>query len=149
MEKSTYARWKDANPKAYQAMLEKNREWKRRSRNTVRGHLQVLLGAAKNNSPARGLEVTITLDHLQELWEAQGGHCALTGDAMTTVGGKGRHANPMNASLDRIDSGQGYVPGNVWLVAHYANRLKTDLSMSELLDACQKILANHLKQGAA
>lgn len=35
-------------------------------------------------------------------------------------------------SLDRIDSSLGYTPGNVWVISHRANRIKTDATIDEL-----------------
>lgn len=36
------------------------------------------------------------------------------------------------ASIDRIDSQKGYVPGNVVVISHRANRMKNDASLQEL-----------------
>ena len=35
-------------------------------------------------------------------------------------------------ALDRIDNNHGYLPGNVWVISHRANRLKLDASLKEL-----------------
>ena len=45
------------------------------------------------------------------------------------------------ASLDRIDSKQGYVRGNIWVVSWRANRLKNDASVAELEQLCAALRA--------
>lgn len=39
----------------------------------------------------------------------------------------------VHPSLDRINPKLGYVPGNVWVVSHRANRIKSDASSEELI----------------
>ncbi len=39
---------------------------------------------------------------------------------------------PYSPSLDRIDPSAGYVPGNVWVISHRANRIKSDATLGEL-----------------
>lgn len=36
------------------------------------------------------------------------------------------------ASLDQIRPGQGYVPGNVWVISWRANQIKSDLTLAQL-----------------
>lgn len=45
--------------------------------------------------------------------------------------GVGKHG-PASPSVDRIDPGVGYVPGNVWVVSHRANSIKSNLTLAEL-----------------
>jgi UDP-N-acetylenolpyruvoylglucosamine reductase len=40
---------------------------------------------------------------------------------------------PNAPSLDRIDSARGYVPGNVQVVSHKANTMKSNASTEELI----------------
>lgn len=39
---------------------------------------------------------------------------------------------PNSPSLDRIEPSKGYVPGNIWVISHRANRIKYDSSFDEL-----------------
>ena len=86
----------------------------------------------------------LSLDFLVELWEKQGGLCAITGLPMTHIGGQGRLDS--NGSIDRIDSNYGYELDNVQLVTFGANRMKGVSSMNELYSLCEKILRNRAKQ---
>jgi hypothetical protein len=43
-----------------------------------------------------------------------------------------RRATDHSPSLDRIDPNQGYVKGNVWVISHRANMLKSNASAAEL-----------------
>lgn len=88
----------------------------------------------------RGDGECISLDALETLWFAQGGKCALTGWPMTMELARG--VVPTNCSIDRKDSQQGYVPGNVQLVCRAANVAKHDLSQSDFLQMCRAVLEN-------
>lgn len=39
---------------------------------------------------------------------------------------------PDSPSLDRIRPTEGYVPGNVWVISHRANMIKSDATLAEL-----------------
>jgi hypothetical protein len=43
-----------------------------------------------------------------------------------------RTVNANSPSIDRIDSTQGYIPTNVWVVSHKANTAKSNLTIQEL-----------------
>ena len=51
--------------------------------------------------------------------------------------------NEQTASLDRIDSTKGYVPGNIQWVHKDINRIKNKFSMDELLSYVKKIAINY------
>jgi hypothetical protein len=60
-------------------------------------------------------------------------HCPVLGielDYRTLSGGRAKRNN--SPSLDRWDNNQGYVVGNVFVISHRANRLKSDASVDEL-----------------
>jgi hypothetical protein len=57
-------------------------------------------------------------------------HCPLLG--IEIIPGATREQLPQAPSLDRIDSSLGYVPGNVWVISHRANRIKADATIDEL-----------------
>jgi len=59
----------------------------------------------------------------------------------------------MSASLDRIESSLGYVPGNVWIISWRANQIKSDATADELrkvagaLDIISKARAGRFLDG--
>jgi hypothetical protein len=80
------------------------------------------------NAKARHLEITIDGDYAWELYKRQNGKCALTGVDIGFVG------KTPTASLDRIDSKKGYVPGNLQWVHKVVNMMKGTLSVDELAE---------------
>lgn len=52
-------------------------------------------------------------------------------------------AGPCSPSLDRIDSSKGYVPGNVWVLSHKANRMKNNATVAELVTFAEAVLRLH------
>ena len=58
--------------------------------------------------------------------------CPLLGVAIQAgTGAKGAQGG-CSPSLDRIDSGRGYTPDNVWTISLKANRMKSDATFAEL-----------------
>jgi len=97
-----------------------------------RPYLTNLISKSKVTSKKRRFtEYEITVDQLVELWESQDGRCAISGVVLTHHN-DGTGVKDFNASIDRIDSNLGYVPGNVQLVAYRANMLKQSLSTDML-----------------
>lgn len=65
-------------------------------------------------------------------------HCPFLGVPITNTFGKGRQQT--NASLDRIDSSKGYVPGNIQVISDLANRMKQDATPRQLQNFALGIL---------
>jgi hypothetical protein len=98
---------------------------------------------AKNRSKnGRKIEVNITSEYLDELYEKQNGKCALTGlsieASITNTKNRGR---VWTASVDRIDSSKDYVEGNVQWLHKDINRMKWDLDTDKFIELC-KLVAN-------
>lgn len=55
--------------------------------------------------------------------------CPLLGLVLKHSKGRATENSP---SLDRKDTSKGYVPGNVWVISHRANRLKNNATLREL-----------------
>ena len=85
----------------------------------------------------RGIEWKLTIEFVAELFEKQGGKCAMTGDDIHFFRGD-KHGRG-NASIDRIDSDGGYVPGNIHLVTKQVNFAKQSLSMDDFVDMCRRV----------
>ena len=64
--------------------------------------------------------------------------CPLIGIPLFSGGGVIIDNSP---SLDRIDSKKGYIKGNVWVISHKANTMKSDATLEEL-----ELLAKNLRK---
>ena len=84
-------------------------------------------GAAK-----RGFAFGVDAEYLWDLFQRQGGLCALSGLAL-------RLGKRPTASLDRIDSALGYVSGNVQWVHKDLNRMKQALPQGTFIWWCQQV----------
>lgn len=80
----------------------------------------------------------LTLEYCMQIYFSQEGKCAITGEEMTHVRGKGRVLT--NISIDRIDPNIGYVEGNIQFVTHKVNLLKSDMQMEDLYKTCELVL---------
>lgn len=80
----------------------------------------------------------LDIDYMMELYETQGGKCALSGRTMTYQRGNGKV--PTNISIDRIDSSKGYVKGNVQLVCCLVNILKNEWDQEDFINFCRDIV---------
>lgn len=84
----------------------------------------------------RGLEYTVTPKFIWNLFLEQDRRCNLTGEELsfTTKDRKNK------ASLDRIDSNIGYIPGNVQWVSALANLFKRDSVETEFIRDCYLVV---------
>jgi len=65
-------------------------------------------------------------DYLEQLWDQQGGKCALSGMQMVH-----EFNNLLSASVDRIDPSKGHVKGNIQIVCQWVNLAKNSFTNSE------------------
>lgn len=86
---------------------------------------------------ARDLEVRITIEDAWELFISQNRKCAYTGLYLSLPGNAtaARHGGG-TASLDRIDSSKGYVPGNVQWVHKAVNIMKLAMKEDVFISWC-------------
>ncbi len=92
----------------------------------------------KFSAKARNLDFALTLQDLALLWRQQEGRCALTGVRLTPRR-KPNGRNVGNASLDRIDSAQGYIKSNVQFTTKQINICKQGLTQDEFITMCQQV----------
>ena len=87
----------------------------------------------------RGLEISITHQYCVDLFQAQQGKCALSGQQIkfTDIGDETRSTG--TASLDRIDSSKGYIPGNVQWVDKRIQRMKSNFPQNEFIELCRMV----------
>jgi hypothetical protein len=104
----------------------------------IRDHLR----RAKN----RNHEVTITLDDLLEQWILQDGICVYTGVKLIHPIRAKDEGFLFTASLDRVDSSIGYVPGNIQFISTTANLAKNKLTHHEMLKFCELVSENWMNK---
>ena len=92
---------------------------------------------------SRGLTLTLTREDAWAIFEAQEGRCKLS--SIPLVMGTSAH----DASLDRIDSTKGYIPGNVQWVHKALNRMKGTLQDSEFREWCRLVTAHPAEEDIA
>jgi hypothetical protein len=88
----------------------------------------------------RSKEKGVSLQELKQIWERQNGICPMTGWKLILKEGKA--CLPNQASLDRIDSKQGYIKDNLRFVALIANYCKNNFSDEQVLDFCSAVVYN-------
>jgi hypothetical protein len=122
--KENYSKKKDENPNYNQDRYQKDRdkflERRKRYSGSIRGKLRQLMTSAKLRSKNKERDFDLDLDFMYEMFDRQGGKCALTNLEFTYKAGynadtKSRY-NPFNPSLDKIDANKGYTKDNVRLV---------------------------------
>ncbi len=95
----------------------------------------------RNGAETRGLEFSISIEYMWDLFLQQNRKCPLSGlDIHFYPKGK------LNtASLDRIDNSKGYVEGNVRWLHKDINRIKWDMSDEKLLQYVKLIYEHRLR----
>lgn len=88
--------------------------------------LRYLLQYAKKRAKQQELKFSITKQHFSVDLPT---HCPVLGCELTYSSAVQVYNS---ASLDRIDTSMGYVPGNVMIVCWRVNKLKGDASLQEL-----------------
>jgi hypothetical protein len=84
----------------------------------------VLWWNARNRAKAQGIEFTLSLEDVvvPEL-------CPVLGIPLVIATGCAKDGSP---SLDRIDPARGYVQGNVKVISHKANTIKSNATADEI-----------------
>lgn len=105
----------------------------------LNSYIKGIINKTKSRAKEKSLEYNLNEVYLLDKFKEQDGKCALTNITMTYfLGGKGKiHTN---ISADRIDSSKGYIKGNIQLVCHIINIMKTDLTMEELINYSSLII---------
>lgn len=100
------------------------------------GYLRKLLGL-RANAFGRGLPVSsaISVDFIKSIDVPV---CPVSGVALTKA-----TRQPTDWSIERLDNGLGYVPGNVCVVARRVNTLKGTLTLEELLGHAALMVQRH------
>jgi hypothetical protein len=121
-----YNRRRAPKEKEYrQARLSQYAEYQRKSRREkVRMHMLI---DARYRAKRDGLPFSITEADID--WVT---HCPVLSIELVYVRGEGHGRRHDAATLDRRVNDLGYVPGNVFVISHQANRMKSDATVEEL-----------------
>jgi hypothetical protein len=92
----------------------------------------------KRGALNRGLEFSITIEEIWNLYIKQNKLCCLSGEEIVFYERKSNR-NTQTASLDRIDSNKGYTINNIQWVHKNINMMKQELSDSKFLEWCDKV----------
>lgn len=85
----------------------------------------------------RGIEWTVSSYHLEQMVLAHP-YCAISGEPLVF-----EPNYVYSASIDRIDSDLGYVPGNCQWVGASVNQAKNVLDHDQFRDLCASVTKNH------
>ena len=91
----------------------------------------------QKSASLRGIQWSLSLDDIADLYEQQEGKCALTDWPITfpEVGAPYK----TDASIDRIDSSFGYFKENVQLVDKRINMMKQQYSQEDFIEVCKAV----------
>lgn len=86
-----------------------------KSRGSWKSPFKRIISRSRKAAKCKGMEFNLTLEYIIDLWFKQKGACALSGIAMA-VPDEDKPSTPQTGSLDRINSNEGYLEGNVqWI----------------------------------
>lgn len=126
--------------KVPQGLLAKRKGCFKCSHLNRRDKWQRLWRIAKNGAKKRNIEFLCSKEDIIQQFNKQNGCCALTGTVLIVGEIKKEETT---ASLDRIDSNQGYTLDNIQWVHKTINTMKMALSEDKFLDFCNKVLNHH------
>lgn len=87
-------------------------------------------------------DFNLTLDDLVQQWNAQGGICPYSHIQLDLPEYCKKVHFSVRASLDRIDSSKGYVPGNIQFVSTMINLMKAELPTEDVIKFRDQLLKN-------
>ena len=106
--------------------------------NAHKGYYKGVLRASfahkyKTSAETRGIEWSVSFDYLAQLLIDQDFKCALSSEALDAMGLQN------NCSLDRIDSSQGYLVGNVQWTTSMINMCKQSYTQEDFIFMCKAV----------
>ena len=97
----------------------------------------------QKSAKKRGLEFNVTPEYLWDIFQKQKGQCALTNLPLMLSASDANNARKKKsyntASLDRIDSKDGYKENNVQWVHKIVNVMKSNFDQNQFIDFCNLI----------
>lgn len=98
----------------------------------------------KHQAKKRQKQFSISQEYVSYLYDKQRGRCALSNILLETTEGTIFWGG--TASLDRINSSQGYIEGNVQWLHKDVNRMKWELPQEEFINICGLVYKNSLEE---
>eukprot|EP00899_Mesostigma_viride_P000498 jgi/Mesvir1/10449/Mv12080-RA.1 len=89
--------------------------------------------------PRRRDRIAATEKDLCDIWDAQGGRCAITGREMKHEYNPDKERHADSAAIDLIDGMMGYAPSNIRLVCHFVHLMKGRMPLAAFVSACKEI----------
>lgn len=102
-------------------------------------HLKSLYSANSNKATYRGLEFTLDKDYHDELVESNCHYCGV--EPSNTFKRTWADGELKYSGIDRIDSSQGYVDGNVVPCCIFCNRAKMDMPYQDFKDYIRRLVS--------
>lgn len=96
----------------------------------------------KNRADKKRIPFEINIEYAWQLFLDQNAKCKLSNIDIVLSKSR-RHDTEQTASLDRIDSSQGYIIGNVQWVHKNINQMKSTFSEEEFILLCKAVATNH------
>jgi len=90
---------------------------------------------AKQRAKKKSWKFNITKEDINLLLMQSGDRCPLTGIKFIY-----EKNHPLNISIDRIDSSEGYTRDNVWVVSAWANKAKSNLPLPRFKKMCKAVM---------
>lgn len=104
--------------------------------------LEILLIKVINRCKRKSIDINLTFDDLLIQWKKQKGLCFYTGVQLELPTNETDKYDEFIASIDRIDSNIGYIPGNIQFVLKDVNFLKWTLSHERFIEMCHLVAKN-------
>ena len=128
--------------KRYATQEGKDKQKANEKRHMLASPRAALRHAINNGIKRKPTTNPITPNEIMEIWNKQGGKCALSGVQMTW--GKynqGHKPIATSVTLDRIDYNKSYEKGNIRLVCYSINSFRGRMSDSEMRDLLKQFYA--------
>lgn len=103
---------------------------------------QTYWGAIQRCAKNRRINFDISIEYAWDLFLQQNRKCVFTKIELIFSARSSRYYRDMTASLDRKDSKQGYVEGNVQWVHKVLNHMKWSLNNEDFIKWCQLVVNN-------
>lgn len=96
----------------------------------------------RNYAKIKGNEFDLNLEDVWKLYLKQNRKCALTGLPIDFKGSNEKHTTKYTASIDRVDSKEGYTINNIQLVHKDVNIMKNAFNQDYFVQLCN-LVSNH------